>query len=111
MTTAGPATPESEPTVIDALAALRADGYGVDFSVAPGGMLRCGACGAEHAPADATVDRIFRVEGESDPADEAIIFGLTCRACATKGTLVTAYGASVDDDEALVVTGLTTRRP
>ena len=100
----------SPATVTDAVSDLQADGYTVDFSVAPGGLLRCNQCDSLHDPADAKVDRIARFEGESDPGDEAIVFGLTCGDCGLKGTLVSAYGASVGRDEATVVTGLTTRR-
>jgi hypothetical protein len=100
----------SPETVTDAITALHADGYLADFSVADGGMLRCGQCGTLHDPAEAKVDRIARFEGETDPADEAIVFALTCTDCGLRGTLVSAYGASVGVDEATVVTGLVTRR-
>jgi hypothetical protein len=100
----------SPATVTDAVRDLQAEGYLADFSVAPGGMLRCGQCGTLHDPAEAHVDRIARFEGESDPGDEAIVFALTCTDCGLHGTLVSAYGASVGNDEATVVTGLTSRR-
>ena len=100
----------SPATVTDAVSDLRADGYTVDFSVADGGMLRCNQCRSLHDPAEARVDRIARFEGDSDPADEAIVFALTCSDCGLRGTLVSAYGASVGRDEATVVTGLTSRR-
>ena len=100
----------SPATVTDAVTDLRADGYTVDFSVADGGMLRCNQCRSLHDPAEARVDRIARFEGDSDPGDEAIVFGLTCTDCGLRGTLVSAYGASVGRDEATVVTGLTSRR-
>ena len=93
-------------TVTDAVAELQADGYTTDFSVAPDGMLRCGQCGTLHDPAEATVDRIVRFEGDTDPGDEAIVFALTCSDCGLKGTLVSAYGASVGPDEAAVITAL-----
>ena len=96
-------------TVTEAISRLRAAGYTADFSPAPGGRLRCGACGAEHDPATAHVDEVVRFEGDTDPGDEAIVFGLTCAACGTRGTLVSAYGASVVAAEAAVVTGLSAR--
>lgn len=95
-------------TVTDAVAALQDDGYTTDFSVAPDGMLRCGQCGTLHDPAEAQVDRIVRFEGDTDPGDEAIVFALTCTDCGLKGTLVSAYGASVSPDEATVITALAT---
>jgi len=65
----------SPATVTDAVTDLQADGYTVDFSVADGGMLRCNQCRSLHDPAEARVDRIARFEGDSDPGDEAIVFG------------------------------------
>jgi hypothetical protein len=94
-------------TVTDAVADLQADGYVTDFSVAEGGTLRCGQCGNLHDPAHAQVTRIVRFEGDTDPGDEAIVFALTCSDCGMRGTLVTAYGASVGADEAIVVNALT----
>lgn len=96
-------------TVTDAVADLRADGYVTDFSVAEGGLLRCGQCQGLHDPAHAQVTHIVRFEGETDPGDEAIVFALTCSECAMRGTLVSAYGASVGADEATVVNALTLR--
>ena len=85
----------SPTTVTEAVSDLRADGYLVDFSVAEGGVLRCDQCGTLHDPGEAHVDRIARFEGESDPGDEAIVFAITCSGCGLRGTLVSAYGASV----------------
>ena len=99
----------SPATVTDALADPAAEGYTTDFSVASGGMLRCGRCDTLHDPAAAKVDRIARFEGDTDPGDEAIVFALTCTDCGAKGTLVSAYGPSVGVDEATVLTALTTR--
>ena len=100
----------SPATVTEAVADLEADGFTTDFSVAPGGLLRCGRCDTLHDPAAAKVDRIARFEGDTDPGDEAIVFALTCSDCGAKGTLVSAYGASVGPDEATVLTSLATRR-
>ena len=94
-------------TVTEAIAQLREAGFTTDFSPAEGGRLRCGACGVEHDPSGAHVEDTVRFEGETDPGDEAIVFALTCAGCGSRGTLVSAYGASVGADEAEVVTALT----
>jgi hypothetical protein len=96
----------SPATVTEAVADLEAEGYTTDVSVAPGGVLRCGRCGTLHDPAATQIDRTARFEGDSDPGDEAIVFGITCTDCGAKGTLVSAYGASVGVDEAAVLTAL-----
>jgi hypothetical protein len=100
------ANPGDEITIVEAIALLRADGFTSDFSVAPGGVVRCGACGHAHAPAELTVEATVRVEGISDPADEAAAFGLSCERCAVRGVLVVAYGPAATEDEAAVVTAL-----
>lgn len=95
-----------ESTVIDAIAALRAAGYIADFGVTADGRLRCGVCGATHAPSEAVVESVTRIEGISDPDDEAMVFGLACHHCGTRGVLVTAFGPSASSEEAAVVTAL-----
>ena len=42
------------------------------------------------------VDRFFRFEGPSDPADEAIVLGVHCSACGARGTIVSAFGPDAD---------------
>jgi hypothetical protein len=96
----------SETPVVDAIAELRNRGYLADFAVTRDGRIGCGVCGDTHAPADAIVDAVYRFEGMSDPDDEAVVFGLTCRACGTRGVLVTAYGPAASAEEASVVAAL-----
>jgi hypothetical protein len=96
----------AEGTVVEAIATLRERGYGADFDVAPGGLIVCRACGDVHKPEDAVVEATFRFEGASDPDDEAVVFGLACRACGARGVLVAAYGPAASADEAAVVTAL-----
>jgi len=81
---------EPEITMIDAIARLRADGFTHDFS-AHDGRLRCGSCGAELDPADVEVVVSYRFEGESDPDDEAAVFGVRCVDCDVTGVYVVAY--------------------
>ena len=100
--------PDPEITMIDAIARLRADGFSHDFS-AHDGKLRCGTCGAELDPADVEVLVSFRFEGESDPDDEAAVFGVRCAHCDTKGVYIVAYGPSMSADDALVVSRLAGR--
>lgn len=98
-----------EPTVTDAISALREAGFGADFFV-DGAMLRCGACGGTHRPEHVGVELIHRVEGPSDPADQAAVLALSCTHCGVRGVLVTAYGPTATEHEAAVVTALVDRR-
>ena len=89
-----PGDPE---TVTEALALLQAEGYTEDYNrVSP--ALTCPACGVTHDPAAAVVERQFRFEGPSDPADEAIVLGICCPACGSRGVLVSAFGPDVDPE-------------
>jgi len=90
-------------TVTEAVALLEAEGYTADFRITADGI-RCSACGESHPTSSAIVERIFRFEGPSDPADEAIVFGLRCAECGAKGLLVSAFGPDADPE---VLTGLT----
>jgi hypothetical protein len=91
---AGPG-PEAPGTVTEALALLAADGYEDDLHL-DGDQLACSSCGASHRTDTVEVDRVFRFEGPSDPADEAIVLALRCPACGTKGALVSAFGPDAD---------------
>ena len=57
-------------------------------------------------PGTVIVDAAYRFEGESDPDDEAAVFGLTCVECNVKGIYVVAYGPSMGADDAAVVARL-----
>jgi hypothetical protein len=46
----------------------------------------------------AIVDRVYRFEGQSDPGDEAIVFGLRCGNCGARGSLASGYGPSADPE-------------
>lgn len=96
----------AEPSIVGTLEELRRRGYGTDFSVAPGGRLRCGACGDSHRAEAAVVEATVRFEGESNPDDEAVVFALRCTTCDARGVLVAAYGPTASAEEAAVVTHL-----
>ena len=85
-------------TVTEAVAALEAEGYTGPF-LQTGGDLVCGTCGACNPLEPVIVDRFFRFEGPSDPADEAIVLGVHCAVCGARGTLVSAFGPDADPDE------------
>lgn len=100
----------TEPTITEEVTRLRVDGYTADFAVTGDGQLRCGTCGHSQPASDAMIESTARFEGQTDPADEAVVFGLRCRSCACRGVLVAAYGPMATAEEAAVVTTLA-RRP
>jgi hypothetical protein len=86
---------EAPETVADAVRLLAADGYEGEFSVTES-TVHCSACAHVCEPAHVTISRTYRFEGNTDPADEAIVLGLECPECGVKGVLVSAYGPDAD---------------
>jgi hypothetical protein len=84
-------------TVTDAVQLLEGEGYNAEFTL-NGRAFRCGVCRHHHAPARLVIDRTFRFEGPSDPADEAIVLGVTCPDCGARGVIVSAYGPDAEPE-------------
>ena len=82
-------------TVLDAVRTLEGLGYTDDLRLEDGGVL-CSACGARHAPERLVITHTYRFEGESNPDDEAIVLGVECPSCGTRGVIVSAYGPQAD---------------
>lgn len=87
--------PQSPETVTEALALLAAEGYTEDYNL-QGRAVTCPGCRSVHDLESAVVERQYRFEGPSDPADEAIVLGLHCVSCGTRGVLVSAFGPDTD---------------
>jgi hypothetical protein len=64
------------------------DGYTENFTVTKQGL--CAADNCTYSPEDVQVVDFFRFEGESDPADNTILYIIECKG--KKGTIVDAYG-------------------
>jgi hypothetical protein len=84
-------------TVTEAVTLLEADGYTGEFRER-GNELVCGRCGTPHSMTDGLVERFYRFEGPSDPADEAIVIGVRCKVCGARATLVSPFGPDADPD-------------
>lgn len=92
-------------TMSQTLARLSAAGFGDDLVVADG-RLRSAATGVDLDPATLLAVEIARFEGESDPADEAIVVAVATRAGEPLGTLTMPYGPGASEDEARVLSHL-----
>ena len=84
-------------TVLDAVRLLESEGYGASFVLADGG-LRCGVCGNLHQTDPAEVVRVFRFEGPSDPAEEAVVYAVRCPTCGAGGSIVSVFGPGSDPE-------------
>lgn len=75
-------------TVSESLSDLKRRGYTEDFNLKE----NCLICNAQQFnPADFEIKEVYRFEGPSDPADEAIVYGIES-ANGLKGVLVNGYG-------------------
>ncbi len=88
------------------LADLGEQGYGGQFAVRANGKVECLTC---HRVDDAWqyhADEVTRLEGVSDPDDMVMVAPLCCDGCATKGTLVLAYGPEASEEDSDVLLAL-----
>lgn len=90
-------------TLMGVLAGLLADGFETDMFVTATGKVRCGACRHDADPADLELHAIRRLEGASDPADEAAALALVCRVCGARGTAVVRYGPEAEPQDIAVL--------
>lgn len=83
--------PSDGTTLTAVLDALAEEGYAGNATVDDDGAVRCSAC-RELTPADEVgIERIRRLEGASDPADQALVLGIRC-GCGAAVALVVRYG-------------------
>lgn len=79
-------------TVSEAIEELRKKGYTTDFNLEE----NCIVCHAgEFYPDDFEVTEVYRYEGESDPGDEATVYGIQSRT-GLKGILVMGDESTMD---------------
>lgn len=79
-------------TVSEALRQLRTKGFEEDFNLGD----NCIECeNGSFSPKDFEILEVYRYEGQTDPADEATVYGIES-ATGIKGVLVTGYGATAD---------------
>jgi hypothetical protein len=96
-------------TVTDAVSILRVEGYADEQLHVSGASVDCVACGASHAIDAVLVERVYRFEGPSDPADEAIVLGVRCGTCGARGIIVSAFGPDADPEVLGAVSMLASR--
>lgn len=103
------ALPPPEATVWQTLAALEWAGYTEALHVEGGGV-QVPSAGAIWPATEFAVEAIYRFEGETDPADEAIVLALRHTRSGARGALVASYGAQMTPEENAVIAQLLDRR-
>ncbi len=79
-------------TVSEAVNGLKKRGFGLDFNLSE----NCLVCQDQQYQArDFEITEVHRFEGETDPADEAVVYAIES-SDGTKGVLVTGYGISAE---------------
>lgn len=85
---------------------LTDDGFTGQFGAREQANVLCFSCHEEFPAREMDASGARRVEGESDPADMAILVPLICPTCGTRGTLTLQYGPSSSVEEADVLAAL-----
>lgn len=86
---------ENYDTMVDALGALKQQGYTEDFNLDKD-SLACRQGLIKVNPDEFQIDKFFRFEGASNPDDSSILYAISSETHGVKGTLVNAYGIYSD---------------
>ena len=79
-------------TVLEALEDLKEKGFTYDFNIHPNDI--------KTNPHNYRVNHVYRYEGDTDPAEESVVYGITSD-LDIKGVFVAGFSANSDDDAAL----------
>lgn len=95
--------PTGASTLLEALDQLRRDGFDRDMFVTREATVRCGSCHHDAAPSDLNLHQLVRLEGVSDPGEEAAVLALECTVCGTRGTAVVRFGPEAEPQDVAVL--------
>src|SRR5258708_31786627 len=82
-------------TVTAAIKGLKQRGYTIDFNLETD-RINCPDHQLSLKPSEFEITEVYRFEGESDPADEAIVYAIESKD-GRKGVLVNGFGISADE--------------
>jgi len=92
-------------TVSNAIQELREKGFNIDFNLPENSLL---IENPKFRVEDLTIVDIYRYEGDTDPADEVIVYGIQS-ADGRRGLFVAGYAAGADQGLAPVFSRITSR--
>jgi hypothetical protein len=81
-------------TVAEAVNGLKQRGFDIDFNLEADRII-CPQPSLSLKPAEFEITEFYRFEGDSDPADEAVVYAIESTA-GKKGLLVTGFGISAE---------------
>lgn len=97
---------ESYDTVVGALNGLRARGYTINFNIAFD-KLMCSDNKVCLNPDEFEIVEFHRFEGNSNPADEDVVYAIESKDGTSKGVLTSAFGLYADAASATMLRKLT----
>lgn len=83
-------------TLTEAINGLREQGFTLDFNLAFD-HVKCNMTDVCLYPGGFEITEVHRFEGETDPADQTILYGIEAKDGSAKGVLVSAYGVYSED--------------
>lgn len=95
-------------TVTEAVSGLKSRGYTIDFNLEKD-CITCHKSGLSLKPSDFEITEVYRFEGSSDPADEAVVYAIESKK-GEKGILVNGFGVSADETDSELIGKLNVRR-
>ncbi len=81
-------------TLSEAVNGLKQRGYIIDFNL-DNDQIKCTKTPLSLKPDEFEITEVYRFEGNSDPADESVVFAIESRH-GQKGVLVNGFGVSAD---------------
>ncbi len=84
---------ENYETLIDAINGLKEQGYTEDFNLKQN-CIECRNGEYQIFHDEFKIDKYFRFEGQTDPADESILYAISSEKYQIRGVLVNGYGIS-----------------
>jgi hypothetical protein len=105
-----PASPGGEEGLQEILARYERQGFRGQFGARPPADIICFSCRTQAPATMFHLLAMHRVEGSSDPGDEAAVAAVQCPQCRTKGTLSLTYGAGASPEDSLVLQALSDHR-
>lgn len=97
---------ESYDTVVGALNGLKARGYTINFNIAFD-KLKCSENKIYLNPEEFEITEFHRFEGNSNPADEDVVYAVESKDGKSKGVITSAFGLYADAASASMLRKLT----
>ncbi|PKB18804.1 phosphoribosylpyrophosphate synthetase [Flavobacterium sp. 5] len=94
-------------TVTEALQWLNREGFTHDFNLDDDCIL-FNNNKQSMSPEEFSIEYLFRFEGDTDPGDEDIVYGITSEIYNVKGVLTSAFGAYADSISSEMIRKLST---